>query len=161
MPLIESPPGSGHWIYDSSTGVLDPTWATVNDVGTLLGVSVTGETLVAAARAIEASTGLIEAVERTNISDRDLYWLKLAVCYQAAWMTEQPDALTRNDVATASQDGQSATMRPDGLVLAPLARRTLKKLSWMGTRTLQPASPSTSRDPLSEAFDDALPWAPV
>lgn len=143
-------------------------WATTDDVNTLLGATVDAPTLSKAVRSIEAITGLIEAVERPDISDRDLYWLKLAVCYQAAWLLEQPDYLERNDVSAASQSGQSVTLKADGLVLAPMARRSIKRLTWRGPRAIVPDRTPDRRtvamgvdSALAESTDDILDWQPL
>jgi hypothetical protein len=111
-------------------------WASADDVNTLLGVTVDDATRNIAANVIGLKCGLIEDVERTDMSDRDAYWLKLAVCYQAAWLAAQPDFLERSTVTNASQDGQSASFGPDALELAPLARVALKRLSWRGNRVV-------------------------
>lgn len=134
-------------------------WATVNDVLKLTGKTVTQEQRDRAVASLEVHIALIEEVERTDITSRDRYWLKLATCYQAAWLAEQPDAFERNDVASAAQDGESATFRPDAHTLAPLARKAVKRLSWRGTRSIltRPID-GRRRDVNSEAFDDSLAW---
>lgn len=143
-------------------------WATVDDVNTLLGVTVDAPTLSKAVRSLEAITGLIESVERPDITDRDLYWLKLAVCYQSAWLLEQPDYLARNDVSAASQSGESVTLKADGLVLAPMARRSIKRLTWRGARSILPDRTPDSRtvamgldSALAESTDDLHEWQPL
>jgi len=141
-------------------------WATIADITELTRVTVDETTRRQAVASIEALTGLIEEVAREDISDRDKYWLKLAVCYQAAWIDAQPDYLERNDVMTASQTGQSATgANRDWLVLGPAARRAIKRLSWRGVRSLaidnrQPDARARI-DITSEAYDDSLPWRPL
>lgn len=137
-------------------------WATIAQITALTGVTVTDVERNNAAHVIELYTGLIEEVERADISDRDRYWLKLAVGYEAPWIQEHPDLLAQLDVTAAAQDGQSATYKPDALLLAPLARHALKKLSFRGPRSIVPARvPSIPTNPDSEAFDDALPWVPM
>lgn len=138
-------------------------WASVADITAATGVTVNASTRSIAANAIELTTGLIEGVERTDISDRDRYWLKLAVCYQAAWIVAQPDYLERNAIASASQDGQAATGgNPDWLVLAPLARKALKRLSWRGVRTVstQPGR-RVVVNVNDDDYEDTLDWSPV
>ena len=139
-------------------------WATIVDVTTLTGKTVTQQQRDQAAATIELHCGAIESVERPDVSGRDLYWLKLAVSYQAAWLAAQPDLFERNDVASAAQDGESANFRPDAHTLAPLARKALKRLSWRGPRTLvTPAADARGRriDTTSEEFDDSLAWKRV
>lgn len=141
-------------------------FATVEQVATLTGVTVDAATRALAAQAVELSTGLIEGTlaERVDITDRDLYFLRLMCAYQAAWLVAQPDYLTRNNVASASQDGQSATGGPDWLTLAPLARKAARRLSWRGTRPLATGTLSRSERmalALRESGDDSLKWRPI
>lgn len=138
-------------------------WATTVDILAAVGKNVTEVTRNLAAQSIEMHTGLIEGVVRVDIVDRDLYWLKLAVCYQAAWLTVQPDYLERSAVASVAQDGQSAVAgNPDWLTLSPMARKCLKRLSWRGVRTR-----STQRGQRqvvnvnSDEYEDALEWHKV
>lgn len=135
-------------------------WCTVENVTTLTGKTVTQEQRDQAAGTIELHTGLIEAVERVDISDRDRHWLKLATCYQAVWLVAQADLFERNDVSNAGQDGESATFRPDAHTLAPLARKAIKRLSWRGPRTMiTPKADARGRvDTTSEEYDDSLAW---
>lgn len=139
-------------------------WAETTDIASLVGVTVTEATRNLAAQSIEMHTGLIEAVARPAVSGRDLYWLKLAVCYQAAWITAQPDYLERLAVSSASQDGQSATAaNPEWLTLAPLARKAIKRLSWRGTRT-RAAQGERPRivNVNDDDYEDSLPgWSTV
>lgn len=139
-------------------------WATVTDVANITGKTVSEVDRTLAATAIELHTGLIESVERVDMKARDRYWLKLAVVYQSAWLAVQPDYLERNAVASASQDGQSATAgNPDWLTLAPLARKAIRKLSWTGARTIEAATEQRRArlDVLSESSDDSLKWSPI
>lgn len=135
-------------------------WATVADIKNLTDKIVSDQKRNEAAATIELHTGLIESVERTDISGRDRYWLKQAVSYQAAWLSAQADLYERNDVDSAGQDGESATFRPDAHTLAPLARKAIKRLSWRGPRTLiTPRADHRGRvDTTSEEFDDSLAW---
>lgn len=138
-------------------------WATITDVAALTRVTVDETTRLQAVASIEVLVGLIEAVPRVDISDRDLYFLKQAVCFQAAWIDAQPDFLERNDVSSASQTGQSATGGSrEWLVLSPLARKAIKRLSWRGPRDLAVLSPGkvgSTTDP--DVLDDRLPWRPL
>lgn len=142
-------------------------FASIAEVATLTGATVDATTRALAAQAVEIATGLIEGTlaERVDISDRDLYWLKLMCCYQAAWLVTQPDYLTRNDIASASQDGQSATGGTrDWLTLSPLARKTSKRLSWRGTRSLATGTLTRAERlalGLRESGDERHEWRPT
>lgn len=143
-------------------------WCTVATVAGITGKTVSTVDRNLAAFAVELTTGLIESVARTDLTRRDAYWLQQAVAFQAAWLSDTPDYLERNDVAAASQDGQSVTLKPDALILAPLARRAVKRLSWRGTRSIRPV-PVDERGRIRltadyvplEAHDDVQTWRPL
>jgi hypothetical protein len=141
-------------------------WATIADVTTVTGKTATQAQRDQAARILEATHGLIEMIDRPDITDRDRYFLKLACAYQAAFMIDNPDIFTRNDVTSANQDGDSAAFRNvDSHLVAPLARKAMRRLSWRGIRALTPGGGTPPRTPLvdvnSEAYDNLLPWSPV
>ena len=56
-------------------------WASVADIATVTGKTVEAADRNRAANVVELLTGAIEQVERSDMSDRDRYWLKLAVAY--------------------------------------------------------------------------------
>lgn len=142
-------------------------WATISDVDGVVGLTVDLGAISRATSTLETITGLIEAVDRPDINDRDRHFLKLMTCYQVAFMDEHPDLFSRADVTTASQDGDSAAFRNvDSHLFAPLARKAYRRLSWRSLRLLSPAGgsgvlPARSTDVNSEAFDDALDWEPM
>lgn len=138
-------------------------WASTNDVRIVTGVTITDDERARAAATLETVLGLIEEVSRPDISDRDRHFLKLALCYQAAWMHNNPDVFSREDVTSAGQDGESVAFRNvDSHLLAPLARKSLRRLSWRGMRSiLAPEMRPARVDVNSEAFDDRLPYTPL
>ena len=138
-------------------------WATIADVDEVTGKTVTAKERGIAVRSLEPLIGVIEAVDRPDISDRDRYWLKLATCYQAAFVLDNPDLFSRADVTSASQDGESANFRNvDAHLLAPLARKCIRRLSWRGlTRSKDRAQQRGPVNILSEEYDDSLAWKPV
>lgn len=138
-------------------------WATIADVDEVTGKTVTAKERGIAVRSLEPLVGLIESVDRPDISDRDRYWLKLATCYQAAYVLDNPDFFSRADVTSASQDGESANFRNvDAHLLSPLARKCIRRLSWRGPALAKDRA--AQRGPLnilSEEYDDSLAWKPV
>jgi len=139
-------------------------WATIADVTSKTGVTATEQQRTIAVGVLETVTGLIEEVERPGISDRDRYFLKLATCYQTAFVVDNPDLFSRADVTSASQDGESASFRnPDSHLLAPLARKSIRRLSWRGIRALRPGGGTDPKIPVTDLdeLDDRLPWSPV
>jgi hypothetical protein len=140
-------------------------WASADDLLNYLGV-----TLPDARFLTIANTDITVYANRTEsasaaISSRDLLALKLATCYQAAWLPSQPDALTRVNVESSTVDGESVRFSSGAQQnLAPLAARALKNLSWKGSRTLVmpdasvPLGHSTAIDFTSESSDESSVW---
>lgn len=121
-------------------------WCSLTDVANITGAQgVSQQSLDLARDAIEFATGAIESVNRVYLSRRDYYFLRQAVAYQAVWIQAQPDYLTRDDVASFTQDGVTINGTPDRVRLAPLARSACRRLSWKGTRSIAPRVPLTSR----------------
>ncbi|WP_030168955.1 hypothetical protein [Streptomyces sp. NRRL S-813] len=139
-------------------------WCTAQDVIDATGVSVTDQQLAQAQAAIQVFSNRIWGDE-TRMRTRDLYWLGQAVAYQAAWIAGQFGLETRLDATQIQQDQVSTTLQGDGLVLAPMARRALNRVSWMRSRTvhirsaIEGAGPIVG-DALSDGSDEHLVWAP-
>jgi hypothetical protein len=138
-------------------------WATAQDVIDSTGVSVTDQQLVQAQKAVEVFSNRIFGDE-TRMRTRDLYWLGQAVAHQAAWIAGQFGLETRLDATQIQQDQVSTTLQGDGLVLAPMAARSLRRVSWMRSRTVHLRSPIEGSGPLgnvlAEGNDDQQYWAP-
>ncbi|MEU6365764.1 hypothetical protein ABZ876_08405 [Streptomyces sp. NPDC046931] len=139
-------------------------WATAQQVIDTTGVSVTDAQLAQAQDDIEIFTNRVYE-DTPRIRTRDLYWLGRAVARQAAWLAGQYGLETRLDATQIQQDQVSTTLQGDGLVLAPMAARALKRVSWMRSRSVhirsavEGAGPLVG-DPLAEGIDDSLVWAP-
>lgn len=139
-------------------------WASVQNATDATGATVTAAQLAQAQAAIEVFTNRIYA-DTDRIRTRDLHWLGQAVAYQAAWIAGQFGLETRLDATQIQQDQVSTTLQGDGLVLAPMAARALRRVSWMRSRTVhirsavEGAGPLVG-DPLSDGTDDSLVWAP-
>lgn len=161
--IDEDPDGSGEYTLESVTVPTGSEWATVASIADVTGVTVTDRERKTATAILEDLIGLIEGVERPGMSRRDWYFLGHAVAWQAVWIRDNPDLFSRADVVSATQDGESATFRNvDAHILAPLARKSIRKLSWR-----QPTRRNDRRDAalplnvLSEEYDDSLPWRPA
>lgn len=117
-------------------------WATKEYASDITGTTVTDANIGVAQGMIELFSGV---TEEYNLRKRDVRHLKMAVAYQAAWVAGQIDVTTRTDVGQVSQDEMSFTYaNPDAVVLAPLARAALKRLSWKTSRSVRLQRP---RDP--------------
>jgi hypothetical protein len=137
-------------------------WATAENVFTDVGVVPTDSNLALANGTIETMSGAIFGIhEVTRATDR--HWLRLAVGYQAAWIAETPGFTGRADASAISSDGDSVTLKPDGAVLAPLARRALKRLSWQGSRTRGTVGrrDRVARDDAGDIIVVNAPWSPM
>lgn len=163
MSIIEDPEGSGEYTLGPGESTSLTAWATVDDVDDVTGLTVDDKAIRRAAATLETITGLIEAVPRPDITDRDRHYLKLMTCYQVAFMKDNPDLFSRNDVTSASQDGESANYRNvDSHLFAPLARKAYRRLSWRALTRPGDRTPQRSRlNVLSEEYDDSLAWKPM
>ncbi|MFJ4926847.1 hypothetical protein [Streptomyces sp. NPDC088736] len=139
-------------------------WASLQQVTDTTGVTVTAPQLAQAQAAIEVFSNRIYP-DGERMRTRDLYWLGQAVAYQAAWLAGQFGLETRLDATQIQQDQVSSTLTGDGLVLAPMAARTLRRVSWMRSRTVHIRSAIEGSGPLvgdalSDGSDDHMVWAP-
>ncbi len=71
------------------------------------------------------------------LTARDRYWLRAAICWQAIWIAANPDFFSTYDIANMNQSGQSATLNTDALVVAPMARRALRNITWIRSRSVK------------------------
>jgi hypothetical protein len=139
-------------------------WCTAADVTNATGVSVTDQQLAQAQADIEIFSGRVYE-DTSRIRTRDLFWLGRAVARQAAWAAGQFGLETRLDATQIQQDQVSTTLQGDGLVLAPMAARALKRVSWMRSRTVHIRSAVEGAGPmigdaLSDGSDDRMVWTP-
>lgn len=119
------------------------TWASTSDVLTDLSRTVTVEVMAHANMVITTYANRTPAAS-AGMSSRDLGWLKMAAEWQAVWLAEQVGVETRQIAARHAQDGvevdyAGSSFQPKEypVVLAPLAARALRNLSWKGSRTLR------------------------
>lgn len=77
-----------------------------------------------------------QSTASASVSARDLATIRAAIVWQTPWQAAQPDFLTRSQFESLSQDGLSVQSSAQwAKVLAPLAARSLRNLSWKGSRT--------------------------
>ncbi|HKN42479.1 MAG TPA: hypothetical protein VJW23_01045, partial [Propionibacteriaceae bacterium] len=102
-----------------------------------------------------------------SMSARDLLALKMATSFQAAWLCQQDDYLTRVNFESSTIDGESVRFAGEQQQnLAPMARRALRNLSWKGSRTLSipdisvPLGGGMNSDFLNESSDESDLWSP-
>jgi hypothetical protein len=116
-------------------------WATIPDVLSVTGKTVTQEEVDRAHFVVEIHVSRTQGTPADALTARDEYWLKQAVAYQTAWMKAQPDFYERIEVITLLQDGvEVRDLPPDALTLAPMARRAIRRLSWRKSRSVHVVS---------------------
>ena len=154
-------------------------WAAVADCETLMrriGVVVTDDDIDTAQDIVEIYSDVTEDQTADGlIGGRDLRLLNRAVKYQAIYVAAHPEIFTGQDVAQAAADGVAATYAHlDARLLAPLAHRTIRRLSWKvaGIRVghgrqsteigpAQAAVLELTGDRDSAERDDHVPWWPL
>ena len=122
------------------------TWASVAEIQAITGATVTAEVATLASSIIETYSGAQVDMPDAAISDKDRRHLGRATAWQAVWMAGKPGLTTEREGArSVSADAvriERNTMAET--MLAPLAIRELKSLSWIGTRSIRPL-PRSSR----------------
>lgn len=149
-------------------------WCSVGDVLLFTGKTVTDNQLAQASAALELHIGRTyeELVANPDggaikIGRRDRQWLKQACAYQAAWMLAQPDMYQRLDMEALASSGRPITLKDRGLVLAPLARRAIQRVSWLRSRSLHARTPFVdgqspiSPNAVAEANDAYEAWQAI
>lgn len=112
-------------------------WATVSETLTYTGITVGADNIAAAQFMIELFAD-VTPDSNDNISPKNLRLLKMAVAYQAAWISDHPDVFTHVDISTMLQDGVQFThAHANAGVLAPMAKRALDRLSWKRNRNIR------------------------
>ena len=118
-------------------GALMADWTDPAAVLAATGVTVTTNQITQANGIIDIYSNITTAAS-ANLTPRDRRLLASATNYQAAWMARQVDVFTRTEVESATQDGVSfSPAHEDALMLAPLAKRCLDRLSWRKPRSVR------------------------
>jgi hypothetical protein len=143
------------------------TWASAADVLAVTGVTRDDAAVALASSMIETYSGAYVDMPDESISAKDRMHLMRATSWQAAWLTPARYASLVTERETTTSVSADAVRidrdAPADIVLAPLASRELKNLSWVGTRTTR-ATPTVpllddgwaTRNFLNEAADP--PW---
>jgi hypothetical protein len=137
-------------------------WVTVADALTYTGQNLTDEELALASSMITVYSGALEAQPEDSITARDRLWLAMATAYQAAWVKGKPSVLAYRESHTqTSADGVNVTRESDSqIMLAPMAARCLRNLSWVGNTTrhsppaLDPRTRAAFPSETSDAYHD-------
>lgn len=146
-------------IGEAGTGV----WCSLGDVTAITGATVTEEQLAAASSVISVYANRSPAAAGSLLA-RDVYWLKQACAWQARWQAQQPGYDQKSAVTSVNQDNTQVAYGAEWqIVLAPLAARALKNLSWKGSRTVRVHTGASrgARDFTNEASDAVGRWFPL
>lgn len=111
-------------------------WTTPEDTYSITNKAVSEANVESAQIMIEIFADATETDSDNGlISETNLRLLRFAVAYQATWITAHPDVFTNTDFETFQMDGLSVTNRHENsMILAPMARRCIKRLSWKRNR---------------------------
>jgi hypothetical protein len=140
--------------------VVTHSWATVAQV-----LGFTAQEVTPAD--IQMASGIITLYGNANMeladdyAKQDLYWLAAATAYQTVWMKPKADTLLqdRESHASTSADGVQVARKADSdIMLAPLAARALRNLSWIGGRTDVPPRTRKGYNFLAEQDDHMNAW---
>lgn len=113
-------------------------WTTAEKVAQWTGVEgISAETIALASAMIDTFTGADEDAPEDAISVRDRRHLAKATAWQAVWVAGKPGLITQRENASSTTSDTQSIVREDraDIMLAPLARRELLNLSWVGTRS--------------------------
>lgn len=108
----------------------------------MCGVTVDEAAVTLAQSVVEAVTGADLGATPPVYSQRDLRHLGRAVAWQARYLTEHPELLTREGgLASASTNGNALSWREgsdgEASLVAPFAAMALRRLSWRGHRSVR------------------------
>jgi len=133
-------------------------------------LATTGETAttaqVAAADSVVSIYVNRQSSASASMSARDLGWIRTAIAWQTPWQAGQAGFTTRSQFDSVSQDGLSVQSSAEwAKMLAPMAARALKNLSWKGSRTQRTPNVSVPTglgvDFVLEASDQRSEWEPL
>jgi hypothetical protein len=114
------------------------TWVTAEQAELYTGVAgLTAPTLTVASSMIDTFTGADEEAPADAISVLDRKHLAKATAWQAVWIANKPGLVTERENAQSITSDTQAITREDraDAMLAPMARREIMNLSWVGTRS--------------------------
>lgn len=154
------------------------TWATETDVLNITGQTVTAAQVQYAGSIVDLFTGRPYSFQWTdpssqqvttynwweNVGATDMYYLKLAVVYQTLWMLQQPDLYSRLELDSIQTMRAPIKLNNDNaLMIGPLARKSLSRVSWLRSRALHVRSPFEDLYAANSVnFGEwVFPWSPI
>jgi len=154
------------------------TWATATDVLNITGITVTNAQVSIAGSIVDLFTGRPYSFSWTdpsseeviqynwfeNVGATDTYYLNLAVVFQTVWMQQQPDLYTRLELDSIQTMRAPIKLNNDNaLMIGPLARKALSRVSWLRSRALHVRSPFEDLYAANSVnFGEFIfPWSPI
>jgi hypothetical protein len=118
------------------------TWASVAEVLAVTGIERSADVVALASSIIETYSGVTVDMPEASISVKDRRHLMRATAWEAAWLTPARVAsliTEREGAKSVSADSVRVERASQvDIMLAPLAKRELVALSWVGTRSTMP-----------------------
>lgn len=141
------------------------TWASEEDVTAITGTTVAADVLAQAIGIVSIYAGRTPDM-KTKLRKRDQSWLTQATAWQAAWLAGQAGVAARNLGTRIDTEGLSIDHAAEyEVVLAPLAARALRNLSWKSNRSVRVTAADNSgigaRNFTLESSDPYQVWMPL
>jgi hypothetical protein len=115
-------------------------WITGAAASVITGVTLTDAACNVAQEIVDLYSNRTQSAS-ASMTVKDRYWLARAVAWQAAWLAGQVAIEGRMGVSFAGAGGSTISIPDEAtLVLAPLARRAINRLSWKRPRSVRAAS---------------------
>lgn len=140
-------------------------WATLDQVASVTGAAVSADVLAQADSIVTIYCGRTGDM-KDKLRKRDQYWLAQATAWQAVWLTGQAGVAARNLGTRIDTEGLSIDHVAEyEIVLAPLAARALRNLSWKSNRSVRVAVADNggigARNFTLESSDACSSWTPL
>lgn len=140
-------------------------WAEADEVLGVTGVEPSAENLAQANSMISTYCGRTPDT-KDKLRKRDQFWLMQATAWQAIWLAGQAGVTARNLGTRIDTEGLSIDHAAEyEVVLAPLAARALRNLSWKSSRAVRVAGTVErgigARNFTLEASDPYSDWRPL
>lgn len=125
-------------------------WVTPEEALLYTGSTLMEAELAPASNMVSVYAGVTTDLPSDSITKRDRRWLGMATAFQAVWLKSKPGVLAyRESHRSTAADGTAVTREADSqIMLAPMAARVLKNLSWLGARNV----PHGPAEPLKGSF---------
>lgn len=126
---------------------------TIADVLVITGTTVDQTHVNRAVGEIELACGrLFSDFPDGVLNSTDLRWLKRAVAFQAEMIKYRPTKNLTLDATSVTDGNQSTDLKPEGAIVASMARLALGRLSWVKSRTVDIKEPWVQANVISNVL---------